>query len=214
MANISNFFLLILQVPIIIYQPKVMPKWVPTHSSILEHGAEAFYLDDEDVGKDEQDPNYFPIKLAYNKFHHYMPIVPENILNYLETYNNATYYTRQPREALKSFRNTLPHDSNYYKLVDYAYTAAINTTTVLSGCNIISGTTGTAGATSAQVWPAEQEEPLEEQEEDEDLQFRLPEKDDSPAITIPHKGELKHGPHQCFCGKGDLKKEADRQKHL
>ena len=147
----QNFqiFFLILQVPIIIYQPKVVPKHVPTCSSILEHGAEAFYLDDEDVGKDEQDPNYFPIKLAYNKVHHYMPIVPENILNYLETYNNATYYTRQAREALKSFRNTLPHDSNYYKLVDCAYTAAINTTTVLSGCNIISGTTGTAGATSA-----------------------------------------------------------------
>ena len=118
-------------------------------SSILEHGAEAFHLDDEDVGKDEQYPNYFPIKLAYNKVHHYMPIVPENILIYLEAYNNATYYTRHAREALKNFRNTLPKDSNYYKLVDCAYTAAINTTTVLSGCNIILGTTGTAGATSA-----------------------------------------------------------------
>ena len=212
-------------------------------------------MDDEDVGKDEEDPNYFPIKLAYNKVHHYLPIVPENIFIYLEAYNNATYYTRQAREALKSFRNTLPIESNYYKLVDCAYTAAINTTTVLSGCNIISGTTGTAGATSAaevfnfpsvesgsskkkrktavapaaplptlssapgsstqcQVQPAEQEEPLEQEEEHEDIQFRLPDKDDSPAITIPHKGELKHGPHQCFCGKGDLQTEADMQKHL
>ena len=212
-------------------------------------------MDDEDVGKDEEDPNYFPIKLAYNKVHHYLPIVPENIFIYLEAYNNATYFTRQARESLKSFRNTLPIESNYYKLVDCAYTAAINTTTVLSGCNIISGTTGTAGATSAaevfnfpsvesasskkkrktavapaaplptlssapgsstqfQVQPVEQEEPLEQEEEHEDIQFRLPDKDDSPAITIPHKGELKHGPHQCFCGKGDLQTEGDMQKHL
>ena len=52
-----------------------------------------------------------------------------------------------------------------------------------------------------------EEEPAEQQE------FDIGE-DDSPEISIKRHEELKHGPNQCFCGKGDLKTEEERDQHF
>ena len=46
------------------------------------------------------------------------------------------------------------------------------------------------------------------------LTFQLLENDDSPDITIKCHEELKHGPEQCFCGKEDLKTQADHDSHF
>ena len=107
--------------PICIYKPKVVQKRVPTRTGNLEHGAELYYLDDEDVGKEEESPDYFKIKLAYNGVHHYMPIVPSSVCTYLDAWGNASYYTSRARESLKLFRNQIPKNTNYCKLVDCAY---------------------------------------------------------------------------------------------
>ena len=120
----------------------------------------------------------------------------------------------------------------------------------MSGCNNLTGTTGTAGATSAaeafsflvvqssssgmkrkrtappstapdqalsQESIAGTSTATEEQqgeEEEPGLTFQLPEKDDSPDITIKRHEELKHGPEQYFCGKADLKTQEDKDKHF
>ena len=97
----------------------------------------------------EEDPNYFGVKLAYNGIHHYMPIVPSCIVTYLEVQGHVKYYTKGCRDSLKLLKNHLPKESNYYKLVSCAHEAMTSTTTVLSGCNIITGATGTAGAATA-----------------------------------------------------------------
>ena len=39
------------------------------------------------------------------------------------------------------------------------------------------------------------------------------EQDDSPDITVKLHDELKHGSEQCFCGKGDLKTQEDKDNH-
>ena len=101
------------------------------------------------MGKEEEDPDYFRIKLVYNGVHHYIPIVPNYVVSYLEACGHVRYYTKGARDALKLLMNHLPKNSNYYKLVSCAYEASVCTTTVLSGCNNLTGTTGTAGATSA-----------------------------------------------------------------
>ena len=126
-----------------------MQKKVPSRSYHQEHGAEIIYLEDDDVGKEEEDPDYFRIKLAYNGVHHYIPIVPSYVVSYLEACGHVRYYTKGARDALKLLMSHLPKNSNYYKLVSCAYDASVCTTTVLSGCNNLTGTTGTAGATSA-----------------------------------------------------------------
>ena len=110
--------------------------------------AEIIYLEDDDVGK-EEDPDYFRIKLAYNGVHHYIPIVPSYVMSYLEACGHVRYYTKGARDALKLLMSHLPKNSNYYKLVSCAYEASVCTTTVLSGCNNLTGTIGTAGAISA-----------------------------------------------------------------
>ena len=127
----------------------MVQKKVPTHTGSVEHGAELYYLSDEDVGKEEEDPTYFKIRLAYNGIHHYCPIVQCNVVPFLDAWGHAVHFTKGSRDSLKVLRGHLPKDSNFYKLVDCALQASICTTTVLSGCNILTGATGTAGATSA-----------------------------------------------------------------
>ena len=134
--------------PIAIYKPKVIPKKVPSRQCHEEHGGEIIYLLDDDIGQ-EEDPNYFQVKLGYNGVHHYVPIVPSSIVTYLEVQGHVKYYTKGCRDSLKLLLGHLPKQSNYYKLVSCAHEALLSTTTVLSGCNIITGATGTAGAATA-----------------------------------------------------------------
>ena len=110
------------------------------------------YLNEEDLGQ-EEDPTYFKVKLAYNGIHHYIPIVPSNIVDYFEAVGQVKDYTRGARDSLKLLMGYLPKTSNYYKLVECAYAASISTTTVLSGINPLTGATGTAGAaTPAEIF--------------------------------------------------------------
>ena len=53
-------------------------------------------------------------------------------------------------------KKSFAKESNYYKLVSCAHEAMSSTTTVLSGCNIITGATGTATAAEAFNFPAPQ----------------------------------------------------------
>ena len=143
--------------PICIYKPKVVEKKVPSRKCHQEHGAEILYLDDEDLGQDEEDPSYFKVKLAYNGIHHYIPIVPSNVVSYLEAVGQVKDYTKAARESLKLLMGYLPKNSNYYKLVECAFTASQCTTTVLSRCNVLTGATGAASA--AEVFGFPQPEP-------------------------------------------------------
>ena len=84
--------------PICIYKPKVVPKKVPSRQCHQEHGREIIYLEDQDVGKEEEDSDYFKIKLAYNGVHHYIPIVPSYIVTFLEACGHVKYYTKGAKD--------------------------------------------------------------------------------------------------------------------
>ena len=132
-----------------IYRPKVVEKKVPSRHCHQEHGAEIIYLDEDDYLKEETDPEYFKVVLGYNGIHHYVPIVPKYIVEYLEACDHLHYYTRGARDSLKIIMSHLPKDSNFYKLAKCAHEASVCTTTVLSGINILTGATGTTGAATA-----------------------------------------------------------------
>ena len=101
------------------------------------------------MGKEETDPSYFKVKLAYNGVHHYCPIVQCNIVPFLDAWGHTLHFTKGARDALKIVQSHLPKESNFYKLVNCAHSASVCTTTVFSGFNILTGATGTAGAASA-----------------------------------------------------------------
>ena len=84
--------------------------------------------------------------------HHYLPIINKGLTNYFDAYNNAMHFTRNARSALKNFHGQLPTGSTYQQLVRIGYKALTATTTVLSGCNPHTGTTGTAGAATPAVF--------------------------------------------------------------
>ena len=208
-----------------IYKPAVVQKSIPTHAGDLEHGAEIYLLHEDDY-QHNNNPDYFKIKLAYNGIHHYLTVIPKGLNNYFDSHQNAMYFLKNARSALKNFHSQLPQGSNYQKLVKISYLALTSTATVLTGCNPHTGTTGTAGAASPAVFDFPSEELLpskggrkrkkadpsaastsqqlpgeEEEEEEGELEFEAPEEDDSPVVTLLHEAELKKGPKQCFCGK-------------
>ena len=51
----------------------------PTRTGDKEHGAEVICLHEDDYNH-QGDPDFFPIKLAYNGIHHYLPIVQRSVL--------------------------------------------------------------------------------------------------------------------------------------
>ena len=61
---------------------------------------------------------------------------------------------------------------------------------------------------------AEKEPDILPKETEQDPTFKLPDVDDSPQITIPHDGDLKHSDTQCFCGKSDLKTKQEHEDHF
>ena len=92
------------------------------------------------------------MKLAYNGVHHYLPIINKGLTDYFDAYNNAMHFTRNARSALKNFHNLLSTGSTYQQLVKIGYKALTSTTTVLSGCNPHTGTTGTTGAATPAIF--------------------------------------------------------------
>ena len=142
-----------------IYKPAVVQKSIPTRAGDLEHGAEIYLLHEDDY-QHNNDPDYFKIKLAYNGIHHYLPVIPKGLNNYFDAHQNAMYFLKNARSALKNFHSQLPQDSSYQKLVKISYLALTSTATVLTGCNPHTGTTGTAGAASPAVFDFPSDEPL------------------------------------------------------
>ena len=88
--------------------------------------------------------DYFKIKLGYNGIHHYFPIIPKGVMQYFDAYNSAMYFTKNARINLKNLSEQSLPDSNFRKLVFIAYEGLMATTTVLSGLNPVTGTTGAA----------------------------------------------------------------------
>ena len=219
-----------------IYKPAVVQKSIPTCAGDLEHGAEIYLLHEDDY-QHNNDPDYFKIKLAYNGIHHYLPVIPKGLNNYFDAHQNAMYFLKNARSALKNFHSQLPQNSSYQKLVKISYLALTSTATVLTGRNPHTGTTGTAGAASPAVFDFPSDEPLpskggrkrkkpdataastsqelpgEQEEEEGELEFEAPEEDDSPVVTLLHEAQLKKGPKQCFCGKGGFPTTDDLEKH-
>ena len=125
----------------------------------LEHGAEIYLLYEDDY-QHNNDLDYFKIKLAYNGIHHYLPVIPKDLTNYFDAHQNAMYFLKNAKSALKNFHSQLPQNSSYQKLVKIGYLALTSTATVLTGCNPHTGTTGTAGAASPAVFDFPSDEPL------------------------------------------------------
>ena len=72
----------------------------PTRAGDKEHGAEVICLHEDDYNH-QGDPDIFPIKLAYNGIHHYLPIVQRSVCTFLDDYNSAMYHIKNARYKLK-----------------------------------------------------------------------------------------------------------------
>ena len=126
-----------------IFEPKIVPKKIGTRQGAAAYGAEVYPLHEDDFNHNFE-VDYFKIKLGYNGIQHYFPIIPKGVMQYLDAYNSAMYYTKNARINLKNLSEQAPPDSNFRKLVFIAYEGLMATTTVLSGLNPVTGTTGAA----------------------------------------------------------------------
>ena len=86
----------------------MVKKKVPTRTGSVEHGAELYYLSDEDVGKEEEDPTYFKIRLAYNGIHHYCPIVQCNVVPFLDAWGHAVHLYQRLKGLFESIKGPPP----------------------------------------------------------------------------------------------------------
>ena len=116
----------------------------PTRAGDKEHGAEVICLHEDDYNH-QGDPDFFPIKLAYNRIHHYLPIVQRSVCTFLDDYNSTMYHIKNARYKLKKLNGHMPEGCTLAKVVKIAYTASVTTAEVLNGCNPLFGTTGAAG---------------------------------------------------------------------
>ena len=114
-----------------------------TRSGLNEDGAEVYLLSDEDM-EHKFKKDYFKIKLGYNGIHHYFPIIPKGIMQFMDSVNSVTHYSVNLRKVLKALSDQSPRDTKFQKLVSIAHENLVATTTVLSGLNPLTGATGTA----------------------------------------------------------------------
>ena len=89
-----------------------------TRLGVEEHVAAVYPLCEDDYDHNFQ-KDYFQIKLGFNGFHHYFPMVPRGVMQFLDAYNSVHYFTRNAREGLKNL--SVPRDTNFQKLVHIAY---------------------------------------------------------------------------------------------
>ena len=219
-----------------IYRPKVVMKSKPTCAGDKEHRAEVICLHEDDYNH-QGDPDFFPIKLAYNGIHHYLPIVQRSVYTFLDDYNSAMYHIKNARYKLKKLNGHMPEGCTLAKVVKIAYTASVTTAEVLNGCNPLLGTTGAAGA--APITPFDFPRPTPEEPSSSGRKRRrataaasvqstsTPAGDDpeegeaehelepeaGPSVTITHDRQLKKADNQCFCGKGDFNTTEELNKH-
>ena len=101
-----------------IYKPAIVQKSIPTWAGDLKHGAEIYLLHEDDY-QHNNDPDYFRIKLAYIGIHHYLPIIPKGLTNYFDSHQNAMYFLKNARSALKNFHTQL--NRTHWSGVDKLY---------------------------------------------------------------------------------------------
>ena len=225
-----------------IYRPKVVMKSKPTRAGDREHGAEVICLHEEDYNH-HGDPDFFPIKLAYNGIHHYLPIVQRSVANFMDDYNSAIYHLVNARYKLKKLKGHLPEGCTFQKVAQIAHAASVTTTAVLSGCNPLVGTTGAAGAapitlfdfprlpsdqppppgrkrrrgaaaaTAAPVEPGSSTSTAADPGDDPEEIEGDNEPDPGPSVTITHDRQLKKADNQCFCGQSDFNSSDELLKH-
>ena len=212
-----------------------------TRSGEFEDGAELYLLTEEDHEHGFQ-KDFFPIKLGYNGIHHYFPVVPKGIMQFLDAYNSVSFHATNLKKVLKALNNQSPRDTSFQKAVQQSYDNLITTTTIIRGLNPLTGAAeaattaagtrfdvpvGTSSSSKSSGEPpskrkrgeepdidAEIEQQEEEEEEEDELVFEnTGEDDDSPQITIKHTRQLKKLQTQCFCGKGGFKSSPDVQRH-
>ena len=208
----------------------------PTCTGDKEHGAEVICLHEDDYNH-QGDPDFFPIKLAYNGIHHYLPTVQRSVCTFLDDYNSAMYHIKNARYKLKKLNGHMPEGCTLAKVVKIAYTASVTTAEVLNGCNPLLGTTGAAGAAPITLFdfpkPTLQEPsssgrkrkrataaasvqststPAGDDPEEGEAEHE-PEPEAGPSVTITHDRQLKKADNQCFCGKGDFNTREELNKH-
>ena len=126
-----------------IFKPEVVKKHMSTRSGVYEDGAEVYLLSDEDMQHNFR-KDFFQIKLGYNGIHHYFPIIPKGIMQFMDSVNSVTHHSVNLRKVLKALSDQSPRDTPFQKLVSIAHQNLVATTTVLSGLNPLTGATGTA----------------------------------------------------------------------
>ena len=146
-GSLTVFFTLIFfKIRMAIYRPKVVMKSKPTCAGDKEHGAEVICLHEDDYNH-QGDPDFFPIKLAYNGIHHYLPIVQRSVCTFLDDYNSAMYHIKNARYKLKKLNGHMPEGCTLAKVVKIAYTASVTTAEVLNGCNPVGDNRGSRSST-------------------------------------------------------------------
>ena len=170
----------------------------PTHAGDKEHGAEVVCLHEDD-NNHQGDPDFFPIKLAYNGIHHYLPIVQRSVCTFLDDYNSAMYHIKNARYKLKKLNGHMPEGCTLAKVVKIAYTTSVTTAEVLNGCNPLLGTTGAEGAAPITLFDFPKptpEEPSSGRKRKRATAAASVQSTSTPAGDDPEEGEAEHEPNQ------------------
>ena len=177
-----------------IFKPEVVKKRMSTQSGVYEDGAEVYLLSDEDMQHNFR-KDFFQIKLGYNGIHHYFPIIPKGIMQFMDSVNSVTHYSVNLRKVLKALSDQSPRDTPFQKLVSIAHQNLVATTTVLSGLNPLTGATGTARTAT----PA-------------DFGFPVGSTEPSSSGKSSSRGEVKRGAWTLELKKTGIMKKRNRRK--
>ena len=93
-----------------IFDPKVVSKKVGMHQGAQEHGAEVYPLVDKDYDHGFK-IDYFQKKLEYNVIHHYFPIIPRGVMQFLDAFKSVQYFTRNARGSFKRLSEQSPKET-------------------------------------------------------------------------------------------------------
>ena len=130
-----------------IFKPEIVPKRISTHSGEFQDGADVYLLSDHDA-EHNYEKNYFKIMLGYNGVHHYFPIIPKGVMQFLDSFNSVTFYSLNLKKVLKALAEQAPKDTNFQNIVRIGYDCLTATTSVFSGLNPLTGATGTTRTTT------------------------------------------------------------------
>ena len=130
-----------------IFKPEIVPKRISTRSGEFQDGADVYLLSDHDA-QHNYEKNYIKIMLGYNGVHHYFPIIPKGVMQFLDSFNSVTFYSLNLKKVLKALAEQAPKDTNFQNIVRIGYDCLTATTSVFSGLNPLTGATGTKRTTT------------------------------------------------------------------